>query len=118
MSEAASFTRKYGPIVVYYNGKYYLSKKNDGSCIFLTYVNGTAYCMNYLERPLTCKLYPFHLSMKPIEGVSEENARINIGDMELYLYLDALCPGIGQGYRIEDFILKVIDLWRIYSSTR
>jgi Fe-S-cluster containining protein len=118
INEAASLTRKYGPVVVYYNGKYYLSKKGDGSCIFLTKVNGIAYCTIYLERPLSCKLYPFHLSMKPMEGVSEENARIEFEDMELYLYLDSLCPGIGHGYRIEDFIPKIVDLWRIYSSTR
>ncbi|MEM2136837.1 MAG: YkgJ family cysteine cluster protein [Candidatus Methanomethylicia archaeon] len=116
-SEAIALTRKYGPIAIYYNGRYYLSKKADETCIFLTKVGNIAYCMNYLERPLCCKLYPFHISRKPIEGIEEGNAEINVNGEKLYLYVDALCPGIGQGYYIREFITKIIEIWKIYEYT-
>ncbi|MEM0104183.1 MAG: YkgJ family cysteine cluster protein [Candidatus Methanomethylicia archaeon] len=115
--EAISLMRKYGPILVYYNGRYYLSKKADGTCIFLTKINNIAYCMNYLERPLCCKLYPFHVSRRPIEGLDEKRAEVEVNEGKLYLYVDALCPGVGQGYLIENFLTKVIELWRIYEYT-
>ncbi|MCS7096878.1 MAG: YkgJ family cysteine cluster protein [Candidatus Methanomethylicia archaeon] len=115
--EALSLMRTYGSVVVYYDGRYYLSKKADNSCIFLTKIGNIAYCINYLERPLCCKLYPFHISRRPIEGLSEKNAEINIYGKKLYLYVDALCPGIGQGYSIENFIMKIYELWRLYGTT-
>ncbi len=114
--EALRLTRKYGPVVIQAGGKYYLAKKPDETCIFLKYNGPIAYCQIYLERPGCCKLYPFHISRKPLPNVNPSSAKALIGGETLYIYIDAACPGVDDrmGYPIKNLIPKAVELWKIY----
>ncbi|RLE55337.1 MAG: hypothetical protein DRJ26_00930 [Candidatus Methanomethylicota archaeon] len=114
--EALQLTRKYGPIAIQAGGKYYLMKKPDDSCIFLAYNGPIAYCKIYLERPGCCKLYPFHVAKKPLQGVNPSTSEFKIRGKVLHVYVDAACPGVGRGFPIRNLIPKVIELWAKYSG--
>jgi len=114
--EALELTRRYGPVAMQIGEKYYLVKRNDGSCIFLRYNGPIAYCQIYLERPGCCRLYPFHITKKPLKGEGVKNAKIKINGTTLYLYVDAACPGVGVGYPIKNIIYKIVELWEKYKK--
>ena len=114
--EALNYTRKYGEVTIYLKGKYYLTKKSDGSCIFLNKNSSITSCRIYLERPLTCKLYPFHITRKPIKDTDPKDAEININGEKYYCYVDAACPGVGRGYEIKYLIPKIFELWKKYTT--
>ncbi len=111
--EAMVYPIKYGPFVVVANrGRRYLLKRGDGSCIFLTYNNGVAYCNIYYQRPLACRLYPFYITRRPIEGLPAERAAYR----NLYVYLDRHCPGVNAGKGIETLVKKAVETWLTYNA--
>ncbi|RLE55056.1 MAG: YkgJ family cysteine cluster protein [Candidatus Methanomethylicota archaeon] len=115
-SEALTLTRKYGPVALNVNGKYYLTKKADGSCIFLNRKGPIAYCSIYLERPICCKLYPFHITRRPLKVGNPKSAELKWRGENVYLYVDSTCPGTGSGYPIRSLASKIIQLWGRYKS--
>lgn len=114
--EALHLTRKYGPVVIQAGGKFYLIKKPDDTCIFLKYEGPIAYCQIYLERPGCCKIYPFHVSKKPLPNIKPSTAKVNYHGETLYVYIDKSCPGVNvrAGYPIRNLIPKAIRLWKSY----
>jgi len=107
--EAVYYRIKYGPVVLFYRGKYYLLKKVDGSCIFLK-ENGIATCTIYHDRPRVCRIYPFYVRVKPLKGDGED-AVYNIGGRKLYVYIDANCPGVNTANNILQLLPNVVRLW-------
>lgn len=113
--EAIRYSLTYGPVVIAYKNKYYLAKKIDGSCCFLTYVGGLAYCLIYYERPLACRLYPFYITKTPIKGIPEEKAIYPISrNRFVYVYIDSSCPGVNTVRNINSLVKEVIRIWQKY----
>ena len=112
--EAMYYTVKYGPVVLRYGREFYLAKKQDGSCVFLRTVEGKAYCLVYGDRPRVCRMYPFYVTQKPLSGKGSD-AEIIHGGRKLYLYVDALCPGVDTASNIEYLAKRVLEAWsRLY----
>jgi Fe-S-cluster containining protein len=57
--------------------RYWLKRKSDGSCVFLTYSGNLRRCSIYSIRPIACRLYPL----------------IPAG---IRLKVDPLCPGLSR----------------------
>ncbi|MCD6458898.1 MAG: YkgJ family cysteine cluster protein [Thermoproteales archaeon] len=109
--EAMYYTIKYGPVAVKFQGKHYLLKKPDGSCIFLGYSQGKAVCMIYHDRPRVCRIYPFLITKEPLKG-NGEDAEIVFRGKSLYLYVDAACPGVDTANNMKYLITPVLNVWR------
>ncbi len=92
-----------------------MMKKYDGSCIFLDYEEGKAKCLIYHNRPRVCRMYPFLVTRKPINREGED-AEIRLGERRIYLYVDAVCPGVNTAENIYYLIGKVIEKWLHYFS--
>lgn len=107
------YSAKYGPVAVGYRGKYYLVKKYDGSCIFLDYERGVAKCLIYHDRPRVCRMYPFLVTRKPLNGDGED-AEIRLGERKVYLYVDAVCPGVNTAENIHYLLGKILEKWLRY----
>jgi len=90
-----------------------LLKKGDGSCIFLSYKGGVAYCLIYHDRPRVCRMYPFLVTRKPLSGDGED-AEILYGGDKLYLYVDSVCPGVDTANNMYYLIDKVLEKWLRY----
>jgi len=114
LGEAMYYQVKYGPVVFRKDDKYYLFMKPDGSCIFLRKYNGIAYCAIYNERPIVCRLYPFYISKKPLPLRDEKNAVYHYNGVEIYVYIDAVCPGINRGLNIKYAVDNAVKMWFRY----
>ena len=76
--------------------KLYLGKKPDGSCIFLSRIDGKYVCTLQDMKPIACKLWPFRILNWPKHGKARE-ALFNYKGRRLYVYIDPSCPGIRWG---------------------
>jgi len=114
-SEVVNLTRKYGEVVVIRGGKYILKSKPNSECIFLSWINGKAYCRIYFERPLVCRLYPLYIRLIPLPNAGPPQlAEYTCNDgLTLYVYVDALCPGTNKrGFPIEFVVSQTVSIWR------
>lgn len=114
--EAVYYLLRYGDVVEFRRGKYYLKSRPDGSCIFLEKTALGYRCSIYFERPLVCRCYPFYITEEPLEQVgSPEDALylLRLGEKvkRVYVYIDLNCPGVGQGYLVRDLVHKVVLEW-------
>ncbi|RLF16820.1 MAG: YkgJ family cysteine cluster protein [Thermoprotei archaeon] len=115
IKEAINLTRKYGNVVIERSGKQILRSKPNSECIFLLWRGGEAFCKIYFERPLVCKLYPLYIRLVPLleAGPPQLAEYICADGLVLYVYVDALCPGVNrQGFPIEFIVSKTVDIWR------
>ena len=87
--------------------KFYLSKRNDGSCIFLNQVGNRYYCGLQYDKPKACKIWPFKISSRPKYGRPRE-AAYRYRDKTFYVYLVSSCSGIRWGTPSEEFVKAVI----------
>ncbi|OYT49720.1 zinc/iron-chelating domain-containing protein [Candidatus Bathyarchaeota archaeon ex4484_231] len=87
--------------------KFYLNKRPDGSCVFLTQSGNISFCGLQNMKPLACKLWPFRILDKPKYGRPNE-AAFNYNGRRLYVYIDPLCPEILWGKPTPKMVYKVI----------
>ena len=114
--EAMYYAVKYGPVVLHYGREFYLAKRQDGSCVFLRMSEGKAYCLVYSDRPRVCRMYPFYVTEKPLHGGGSD-AEIAHRGRTLYLYVDALCPGVDTASNMEYLARRVLETWsRLYGK--
>ncbi len=112
--EALWLIRRYGNGVAYFSPekrKYYLAKKPNGSCVFLDESVYPVRCTIHFEKPFTCRLWPFHITRKPISNLEKEYAEFQYRDETYYVYLNSSCQGIGYGYPLPAVIPRYIELW-------
>jgi Fe-S-cluster containining protein len=115
-SEAYWLSRRYGNVLEFTHGKYYL-REMGGRCIFLSYEGRLATCTIHLEKPLCCRLYPFRIRLEPKSGMKGDDALYFLDDRKFYVYLDGDCTVVrkgGVGDPIEDILPKFIRYWECY----
>jgi len=87
--------------------KFYLGKRADGSCIFLTSSNQIHLCGLQNMKPLACKLWPFKILDKPRYGRPSE-AIFDYNGRRFYVYVDPFCPEILYGRPSPTMLYKII----------
>ncbi len=105
--EATYFTRKYGEVVTYSNGSYYLRRRLDGSCVFL---KGNL-CSIHVEKPRSCRLWPFYIKKKPLPRFNPSSAEYCLEETCRYVYVDDFCRGLNSGQDIEFSIVKALNIY-------
>lgn len=83
--------------------RFYLKKKSDGTCVFLSNFYGKGFCGLQNMKPLSCKLWPFKISDKPKYGRPNE-AFYDYRGRKLFIYVDPSCVGIRWGNPTRDFM--------------
>src|SRR3990170_1519988 len=76
--------------------KFYLRRKDDGTCIFLHKPFNTWLCGLQNMKPTACKLWPFKVLDKPNFGRPDE-ASYTYKGREFFIYADPFCTGIRWG---------------------
>jgi len=87
--------------------KFYLGKRADGSCVFLTASTNACLCGLQNMKPLACKLWPFKISDTPRYGEARE-AAFDYQGRRLYVYIDPFCPEILYGKPSATMMHRVI----------
>jgi len=112
--EWLSLVRTYGVGVTRAGlNKFYIQKKQDGSCLFLTMSNGIWFCGLQNMKPTACKLWPFKVLDRPKYGRLNE-ALFNYKRRRFFIYVDPFCPQIGWGKptakMVDNIIPEFIDI--------
>ncbi len=98
----------YGPHVAEVgHGKFYLKRRPDGSCVFLTRVGDKWVCGLQDMKPKACKLWPFKVVSWPKYGRPAE-AYFEYMGHPFYVYVDPYCPGIKWGTPTPSFVSKTL----------
>ncbi len=87
--------------------KFFLGKKNDGSCLFLCFSTGRCLCGLQNMKPAACKIWPFKISDAPLYGRPTE-ALYEYGGRQLFVYVDPFCPEITWGKPRSEMVYQVI----------
>lgn len=107
-NEWVNLIRKYGVGVTTPGiSKFYLGKKGDGTCIFLTKFYDTWLCGLQNMKPKACKLWPFKILSGPEFGRPNE-AGYKYKDRNLFVYVDPACIGIRWGKPTQEFTYKTL----------
>jgi Fe-S-cluster containining protein len=83
--------------------RFYLKHKSDDTCVFLYNYYGNWLCSLQHMKPRACKLWPFKVSDKPKYGRPNE-ARYDLANMKLYIYVDPSCIGLRWGNPTPKFL--------------
>jgi len=107
-NEWVDIIRKYGVGVTQPSvSKFYLGKKDDGTCIFLTKFYDTWLCGLQDMKPKACKLWPFKVLSRPGFGRPNE-AGYKYRDRDFFVYVDPACIGIRWGPPTQGLTHKTI----------
>jgi len=87
--------------------KFYLSKRSDGSCVFLNRIGNRYYCALQHDKPRACKIWPFKILSRPKYGRPKEAAYTYRGQV-FYVYVVPSCSGIRWGTPTEEFAKAVV----------
>ena len=102
-NEWVDIIRRYGVGVTQPGvSKFYLGKKGDGTCIFLTKLYETWLCGLQNMKPKACKLWPFKVLSGPKFG-SPNEASYKYRNRNLFVYVDPACIGIRWGKPTQEF---------------
>jgi Fe-S-cluster containining protein len=82
--------------------KLFITRKNDGSCVFLYKLSNTHLCGLQFMKPKACKLWPFKVLTKPKYGYVNE-AVYSYGGGRFFIYADSSCSGLVYGEPTEKF---------------
>jgi len=82
--------------------KLFITRRGDGSCVFLYKLSNMHLCGLQYMKPKACKLWPFKVQSKPKYGYANEAAYYYGGD-EFFLYADSTCSGLIYGEPAENF---------------
>jgi len=87
--------------------RFYLKRKNDGTCVFLYNFSGRWLCAVQHMKPMACKLWPFKVSDKPKYGRPNESV-YRYGEKRLYVYADPSCAGLRWGEPNYGFVNETL----------
>jgi len=87
--------------------QFYLGKKDDGTCIFLTKLYDIELCGLQSMKPKACKLWPFKVLSGPRFGRPDE-AGYKYGDRKFFVYVDPACVGIRWGKPAQEFTYRIL----------
>jgi len=87
--------------------KFYLRKKDDGTCIFLYKLSDIWLCGLQQMKPRACKIWPFKIHDKPKFGRPNEASYTYIG-RKLFIYVDSSCLGTRWGNPTQEFTYKTL----------
>lgn len=94
--------------IVEIKGRYFLVRREDGSCIFL--INNICSIQNY--KPLACKLWPFYVYRKPLRDRDKKLAIYSYKEEVFYIYVDPSCKGLNKGFTpISEIIKEAVKLY-------
>src|SRR3989304_7435538 len=82
----------------------YIKRVDDGSCAFLCHFANTYFCGLQQMKPGACKLWPFKVLSEPKYGQANQ-ALFNYQVRSLFIYADAMCPGLRYGSPTWEFKL-------------
>jgi Fe-S-cluster containining protein len=116
LSEALRISRAYGDVVTLSKGGRYILRRIKGRCIFLSGVPPFTSCLIHLEKPICCRLWPFHFYVEPKYGLSGDDAVYIHGDRKLFVYINDECSGLGRGMEIEALLSRAAELWVAYKG--
>jgi Fe-S-cluster containining protein len=107
-NEWVNIIRKYGVGVTQPGiSQFYLGKKGDGTCIFLTKLYDNWLCGLQNMKPKACKLWPFKILSRPRFGRPNE-AVYKDGDRKLFIYVDPACIGTRWGKPTQEFTYRIL----------
>lgn len=107
-SEWVDIIRKYGVGVTQPSvSRFYLRKKVDGTCIFLTKFYDTWLCGLQNMKPKACKLWPFRILSRPNFG-RPTDASYKYKDRKIFIYVDPACIGIRWGKPTQWFTYRIV----------
>jgi Fe-S-cluster containining protein len=86
---------------------FYIGKRSDGSCVFLTTSRGICFCGLQVTKPLACKLWPFKILDRPKYGYVKESI-FDYKGRRFYVYIDPSCPEITWGKPSTTIAYRVI----------
>lgn len=87
--------------------KFYLSRRSDGTCVFLYKLYDMWLCGLQHMKPKACKLWPFKVLDRPKYGRPNE-ASYRYKDRNFFVYVDPLCVGIRWGSPTQEFAYRSI----------
>ena len=82
--------------------KFYLRRKNDGSCSFLYNLSGVHLCGLQRTKPIACKIWPFRILGTPKYGYAND-AIYKYGENRIFIYADSSCDGLAYGAPTWEF---------------
>jgi Fe-S-cluster containining protein len=85
----------------------YIKRVDDGSCTFLCHFANTYFCGLQQMKPSACKLWPFKVLTEPKYGQANQ-ALFNYGGRRLFIYADAMCPGLRYGSPTWEFNFSTV----------
>lgn len=87
--------------------KFHLTRRSDGSCIFLCKYFDQWLCGLQHMKPTACKLWPFKILSRPKFGRANE-ALYDYRERNLYVYVDPACIGVRWGSPAQGFMHKTM----------
>lgn len=107
-NEWVNLIRKYG-IGVTQPGvsKFFLGKKGDGTCVFLSTAFNTWLCGLQNMKPKACKIWPFKVLTRPRYGRFKD-AEYRYRNKTLYVYVDPACIGLRWGKPTREFVYQTL----------
>jgi len=82
--------------------KLFITRRNDGSCVFLCKLSNTHLCGLQSMKPKACKLWPFKVLSKPKYRYVNDAVYYYGGD-RFFIYADSNCSGLVYGEPTEKF---------------
>jgi len=106
--EWLNLIRKYGVGVTKTGlNRFFLGKKDDGTCMFLYNSFGRWFCGLQNTKPMACRLWPIKVVNRPKYGFANE-AAFNYNGRQLFVYIDPSCPEISFGRPSQRMTYHVI----------
>ena len=87
--------------------KFFLGKKNDGTCLFLCRSSFGWLCSLQNMKPAACKIWPFKIAARPLYGRPKESSYDYRGK-KVYVYVDPFCPQIRWGQPGSKMVYNII----------
>ena len=108
-NEWVDIIRKYGVGVTQPSvSRFYLGKKGDGTCFFLTKFYDSWLCGLQNMKPKACKLWPFKILSRPKFGRPRE-ALYRYRDRNFFVYVDSACAGLSWGKPTQEFTYRTLS---------
>jgi len=82
--------------------KLFISRRTDGSCVFLYRFSNWYLCGLQQGKPKACKLWPFKVLSRPKYGYANDAVYYD-GRDSFYVYADSTCSGLLYGRPTETF---------------
>jgi len=104
--EASKFLQKYPWSLESLGAKSIIKHNPWGRCVFQV---GNL-CSIQHDKPLACRLWPFHPRLKPLRTEDAGEAEYSHQGQRYYIYVDRRCVGLGKGPPITLALAEVVRM--------